>query len=306
MKRFKKEIVIACMVIISAIILVYGIDYLKGINIFHTTNYYFVTYKDVNGLNVSAPVYINGFKIGQVREINYDFEHPGNVIVELDVDPKLKLTKGTKAVLGSSLLGTASITLIPGQNAAYIKVGDSVEGVIDAGLMTSLTENMMPAVENLLPKVDSLLTAVTTLVSDPALLMAVHRLDNISAGLESSTASLAQAMKPMPSMMNNASDAMVDVKGVIANLDRISADLAAVSAQLKEAPIESTLDNVGKLSENLLALSKQLNEPNSSLGLLMRDPKLYNNLNSCVAHIDSILVDVKRKPKDYIPPIKLF
>ncbi|MCF0220242.1 MAG: MCE family protein [Muribaculaceae bacterium] len=306
MKRFKKELVIGVMVVVSIVILVFGIDYLKGVNIFHTANYYFATYENVAGLTQSAPVTINGFRIGQVRELKYEFDNPGHVRVELDIDPKLRLPKGTKAVLSSSLLGSAGIVLVCGTSNEYYESGATIEGVVDPGVMGAVTEELMPAAADMLPKLDSILTAVNRLVSDPALVAAVQSLDNIAAGLETSTQSLAIAMKPVPALTNDAAAAMVDVKVLAANLEKISNDLAEVSAALKEAPIGSTLNNVGKLSENLVALSNQLNNPNSSLGLLMRDPKLYNNLNSCVAHIDSVLVDLKKRPKDYIPPIKLF
>ena len=71
-------------------------------------------------------------------------------------------------------------------------------------------------------------------------------------------------------------------------------------------PLDSTMNNINEMSRNLLVLSQQLNDPNSSLGLLMNDPSLYHNLNNSAAHIDSLLIDVKRQPKRYIPPIKIF
>ena len=99
---------------------------------------------------------------------------------------------------------------------------------------------------------------------------------------------------------------MTDVRQIAANLNSISSDLTEVAAKLKTMPLDSTMNNINRMSENLLALSNQLNDPNSSLGLLMRDPGLYNNINNTAAHLDSILIDLKRRPKHYIPPIKIF
>ncbi len=312
-KLFRREFWIGLTVLVSLVVLFFGINYLKGINLFHTSNYYFVTYTDVQGLTQSAPITVNGFKVGLVREIKYQYDNPGHILVELSLDNELKIPKGTKAMIVSDMLGTASIDLIMGNAPDYYKAGDALPGVISPGMMQAISEKVMPIMDETVPRVNMLLDTVTALAGNPALNSSIYRLDNVLAGLEVSVATLNRAMVPMPSIMNNvsntvggASQAMGDVKQLAANLNKISQDLAVLSSVLKDAPVDSTLRNINATSRSLAQLAEQLNDPNSSLGLLMHDPALYNNINSLSVHLDSILVDVKRQPKRYIPAIKLF
>lgn len=96
MKRYSRELIIGMSVLVALLVLFFGIDYLKGINVFKAANYYYVSYTNVNGLTVSSPVTINGFKVGQVRDINYEYDNPGHVLVELSLDKKLKVPRAAR------------------------------------------------------------------------------------------------------------------------------------------------------------------------------------------------------------------
>lgn len=312
-KLFKREFWIGLSVLITLVVLFFGINYLKGVNIFHTANYYFVTYNDVQGLTQSAPVTVNGFKVGLVREIKYQYDNPGHISVELSLDNELKIPKGTRAMIVCDMLGTASIELIMGTGPDFYNAGDELPGALSPGMLQAISEKVMPVMDETLPRVNNLLDTVTRLAGNPALNSSIYRLDNVLAGLETSVSTLNHAMVPMPAIMNNvnntmgnASQAMVDVKQMAANLNRVSEDLAELSKVLKNAPVDSTLRNINETSRSLAQLANQLNDPNSSLGLLMHDPALYNNINNLAAQLDSILIDVKKSPKRYIPAIKLF
>ncbi len=305
-KLFSKELLIGITVLLTLLILYFGIEYLKGINVFHSANYYYASYTNVAGLAQSAPVTVNGYKVGLVREINYEYDNPGHVRVELSLNKELKLPQGTQAVLVTDMLGTSTIELHMATSGTYHKVGDELIGVNSKGLMDNLSGEMLPNINAILPHVDSLLLAVTDIVTDPALTNSVRRLDNVMANLESATASLSVAMKNVPSITSGASSTMGNVDELTRNLAAISADLKAVSAQLGTLPIDSTYQNIHAITQNLDAITTSLNSDESSLGLLLRDPGLYNNLNNSAAHLDSILLDMQRCPKRYIPAIKIF
>ena len=129
-KIFRKEVLIGLIVIIALAILFVGIDFLKGINIFKAANYYVATYENVEGLAVSAPVSVNGYKVGLVREINYEYDNPGHVKVEMSLDKNLKVPRGTQAVIKTDMLGTATIELKMGNGDSFHNVGDELEGVV--------------------------------------------------------------------------------------------------------------------------------------------------------------------------------
>lgn len=292
MKR--KEIMVGLLVVLALVLLFFGINFLKGVNIFKAANYYYASYSNVEGLATSAPVTLNGYKVGLVRNINYQFDNPGHVVVEFSVDRNLRLPQGSQAIISCDLLGTASIVLNLGQGTGgYYAVGDTVPGAVNAGLMGSVSETLMPAVSAVIPKVDTLLTSLNALVSDPALTASVRRMDAITADLNESVRSLRQVMAALGPVAQN-------VHSITTNVDTITGDLAAVSGMLREAPVDSLMDELNRTAANLERLSAALNNPDSSIGRLTTDPELYNNINSTVQSLDSLFVDIKRNPKRYI------
>lgn len=294
-KKFSKELIIGFTVLLSLLILFFGIDYLKGINVFKAANYYYVSYTDVNGLTISSPVTANGFKVGLVRDMKYEYDNPGHILVELSLDKELKVPVNTKAVLSTDMLGTASIQLVmpDGGNGDTHAVGDKIIGEVAVGLMDNVANDVLPSVTTLSAKVDSMLTSLTILVSDPALLKSIQRLDNITANLEATTAQLAKTMNSMPKVMANATE-------ITDNLNAISDNLNKLSAELNEMPLDSTMQNIYATTKNINELTTKINGKDSSLGLLLNDTGLYNNMNNAVGSLDSLLIDVKKNPKRYI------
>lgn len=293
MQNSRKLIKIGVSAVIALFILVFGINYLKGINLFHTSNYYFAVYDDVTGLAISAPVHANGFQVGQVREMRYLYNDPGHVQVELALDSELKITKGTVAVLTTDMLGTATITLEIPKTSDYMPKGSTLESTKAAGLVESLSGGLMPGISSMLPKIDSMLVAVTNVVADPALAASVKRLDAITADLNVMSANIARATKPLPGVVDNAAV-------VAANLSRMSGSLDSLGRELQSLPLNETMANVLTLTENLKQITATLQTSDSSLGMLVNDAALYNSLNSTVASLDSLITDVKERPKRYL------
>ncbi|MDE7032174.1 MAG: MlaD family protein [Muribaculaceae bacterium] len=292
-KIFRKEVIIGVLVLVSMALLFIGIDFLKGVNVFKAANYYYATYDNVAGLAISAPVTVNGYKVGQVREINYLYNNPGHVQVEISLDRELKLTKGTKAVISSDILGTATIVLEMAPGTDYAPVGSELQASVASGLMDAVSQDLMPSVSAIFPKIDSLLTSLNTVVSDPAVLASARRLDAITANLETATVQLNALMRTMPPIT-------ADVKHITANMDTVSANLTELSASLRQLPLDSTMQQVQLMVDNLRQLSEELRNPDGTLGRLTSDPALYDNLNATVQSLDSLFVDIKKNPKRYI------
>lgn len=301
-----REIKIGAAVLIALVALFFGINFLKGVNIFKAANYYYASYTNVTGLAQSAPVTLNGYKVGLVREIAYEYDNPGHVRVELSLDRKLTLPEGSKAVIVTDMLGTSTVELRPGHSANMLPIGSKLEGVEGSGLMDKVSTELMPTVMQIAPHIDSLVVALTAVAADPALVNAVKRLDVIMANLETSTTQLNRAMAGVPVLMTNANTTMTNVAEISKDLGQVSKALAAVSEDIKSMPLDSTMRNINHITANLDRATAQLNSTNSSLGLLLNSPDLYNNINNSAAHIDSILIDLKRQPKRYIPSIKVF
>lgn len=292
--KFNKEFKIGLSVIVAIALLIFGIDYLKGINLFTPSNYYIAEYDNVAGLEVSAPVTIDGFKVGQVRELNFNYEKPGKIQVVLALDKHLNVPEDTYAQLASSLLSGASVELKMGHSTKMLEKGSVIKtrGVSD--IMDALANDLMPQVNSILPKIDSLLYNLNMLVADPALAASIGRLDGITGNLLATSQGLSTTMnREVPGIMNNA-------RHISTTLDTVAGNLGTLSYQLRTLPLNATMDNVRDITANLEKFSQSLNNQNSSLSKLTSDPELYNRLNRVAADVDSLIVDIKKNPKRYI------
>lgn len=292
-KLFTKEMMIGACVLIALAILFFGIEYLKGVSIFKPSNYYYAVYNDVKGLEVSAPVMVNGYKIGQVDNVELMYDRPGYVLVSMSLDKKFRLPVNSRALIESSVLGTASVKIDMASTTDYYQPGDTVPGGVAAGMMEQVTEQLLPGVNDIVPKVDSILNNINTLTGDPALLQSFRNIEALTSMLHSTATTLNATVKTLPATVGA-------VNGVITSVNGIVADLDSVTSQIANAPIESTLENFNRISADLAALTAQLENPNSTIGALLNDSGLYDNLTKASQSIDSLLIDIRKNPKRYI------
>lgn len=293
-KIFSKEFIIGLCVIVALVILFFGIDYLKGINLFRPANFYYASYDNVAGLAVAAPVNVDGYKVGQVREVAFDYENHGKIKVLLALDNKLRIPEDSYAVLETGLLDGAYVTIHLGKSAKMIEVGGDVPTQTAPDLMSAVSNDLLPSAASILPKVDSLLANLNRVVTDPALIQSVQRLDGISANLLATSGSLNASLgRQVPKILSNAGN-------ITTHLDTITGNLTELSAQLKALPLQSTMTNVESVTGNLVAFSEKLNSSKGTLGKLMNDPELYEQLSRVSADVDSLIVDIKKNPKRYI------
>ncbi len=287
-KYFTKEVVIAITTIIACTILVVGIDFLKGINVMKPTNYYYAVFNNVAGLGVSSPVKIDGFDVGLVRAVEYNYQKPGTIVVEISLDKKLKLTSGSKVALSSDIMGTATLDLKMNPHVStYLNPGDTISGELAPDMMSSIKENILPQVEQLLPKLDSILTGIQTIVSNPALNSALNHIDNVTGSLEKSASKLSGIMgKQVPSILNN--------------LDTVSANLGIFSQDMKNIKLSKTVNSVDSVLHGINSISLKLNSKDNSLGLLLNDETLYHKLTKTATSADSLLIDLRLHPKRYV------
>jgi phospholipid/cholesterol/gamma-HCH transport system substrate-binding protein len=297
MKFFTKEVKIALVAIVGIVVLFFGLHFLKGMPVFSTDKVYYASFKDINGLSSSNPIYADGYQVGNVKSIIYDYNKSGRVLVEFQVDNDLRIPQGSSAEIVSDLMGNIKMNLLLANNPRErVEPGDTIQGNLDAGLMGSV-QSLVPAVAAMLPKVDSILSSVNMLLADPALRASLHNIQTISANLAVTSAGLnrlvAEANGKVPGILSKADYAMGKAGSTLNNADRLSANLAQLDVAQTLAKVDRTLDNVE-------SVTRQLNSPNGSLGLLMRDPGLYNNMNNTVRSADSLLTDLKKHPKRYV------
>ncbi|MBR1882886.1 MAG: MCE family protein [Muribaculaceae bacterium] len=298
---FNKNVVIALTVIASLCLLYWGIEFLKGVNLFKPANFYYAEFEQVDGLVEASPVMVNGFQVGQVREIDYDY-NTNRISVMMSMNRDMKIPVGSKASIETSLTGTATMVLNLAKGDVYMKVGDTMMGYQANGLMGQISGEVMPQVTQILPKVDSIMMSVNGLLASPQVAASVMRLDAITAQLAQSSQQLTQLIinlnKGMPAVMGN-------VNGITQNLSATTDNLNQLSSSLNGMPLDSTMRQIHATVANLQLLTAQLNNPESSLGQLLNDKSLYQNADKVLADLDSLFIDIKKNPKRYIN-VKVF
>lgn len=290
MKFFTKEVKIALVAICGLVILFFGMNFLKGLNLFSSTSRYYISFNDVSGLASSSPIYADGYKVGVVKGVKYDYARKGDIIVTADIDPELRIPGGSSAEIVSDMLGNVKVNLLLSNNMRErVEPGQTILGGINDGTLGQM-KDMIPYVMNILPKLDSIAGSLNTLLADPAIAQSLHNVQTITSDLTVTTKQLntlvADINKNVPGMIKRANS-------VIDNTDKLTANLAQVDVAGTMAKVDATLDNVEQFT-------KQLNSTEGSLGLLMNDPSLYNNLNGTMRSADSLLIDLKAHPKRYV------
>ena len=288
--KFTKEIKIALVSILGIVVLFFGLQFLKGLSIFSNDNSFYVAFSDATGLSESSPVYANGYRVGVVKSLDYNFDPQGKIIAVIGLNKQMRVPRGSRAELASDLLGNIKINLVLSDDPLHmLAVGDTISGEAEVGMMSKLGA-MMPAVESMLPKLDSIMTSLNKLLADPALQQTLRNVEGTTANLEATSRELrvmsASFNREVPTLLTK-------TNGVLDNTQTLTANLSAVDVAAMTAKVDQTLKNVQEMTD-------KLNSPDGTLGLLMRDKQLYRNLTSTAADADSLLIDLRENPKRYV------
>ena len=290
MKYFTKEVKIAIVAIVGLVVLFLGMNFLKGLELFSSDNRYYISFRDISGLSSSSPIYADGYKVGVVRGIVYDYSQSKDIIVEADINKDMRIPKGSSAEIVSDLMGNVKVNLLLASNPRErVNPGETIVGGINDGAMGQM-KDLIPVVQDMLPKLDSILASVNLLLQDPAIANSLHNVETVTGNLTVSTRRLNTLLGTLNSRM----------PGLLAKADGVMDNAQVVTLNLSKVDVEGTMSKVNATLDNVQAFTDQLNNNNGSLGLLMRDPNLYYNLNATVKSADSLLIDLKSHPKRYV------
>lgn len=298
MKIFTREVKIALSAIVAIVLIYLLINFLKGVNVFKSSNTYYVRFDNIAGLAVSNAVYANGYPVGIVRGIQYDYGNHERVVVAIELDKEMHMPRGTKAELVTSLMGGVTMSLILGPNPTdNLTQGDTISGGLHEGAVEKV-EALMPTIMDMLPKLDSIVTNMARLSADPALAQTLRNTAEITNNLRRTSVKLdAMVGRDLPQMMQN-------LNKTSSNVERLSNNLAAINLQETMNEVNASLAEVKRFSANINAmtndLNSKLNSRDNTFGLLLNDRKLYDNLNHTVSSADSLLINIKAHPKRYV------
>ena len=287
MKYITKEVRIGIAGIIALCVLVYGINYLKGINMFKPSSYFYVKFKNVNGLAKSSPVFADGVRVGIVRDIYYDYNQAENVVVEVELDTELRIPKGSSAELTSELMGGVRMDILLANNPREkYAIGVTIPGKLNNGMMESVAA-LMPQIEQMLPKLDSIMTSLNTILGDQSIPATLHSVEKMAANLEVTSGQLKVLMGR-------------DIPQLTGKLNTLGDNFISISDNLKKIDYANTFNEIEQTLANVKIVTEKLNSKDNTVGLLLNDPQLYNNLNATTANAASLLEDLKEHPKRYV------
>lgn len=283
----KTEVKIGLTGVIALVALFLGINFLKGVNLFNSSEKYYITFSNTKGLAKNSPVFADGYKVGIVSNIQYDFDHPGEVVVEISTDKGLRIPKGSSAQLDEAVLGGCTLNMLLATNLreAY-HPGDTIKGSDVSGLMAKVG-GMVPQLEQVVAKVDTLVATLNTLMSNPNLPLIIQNAELITENLNRSTEQLNQLLRN-------------DIPQMTGTFTKAGENVSVLTDKMNQLNLQATLDNVNRTISSVHAMMEQIQSPQGTLGKLMNDPSVYDNLNHTVQSADSLVTDLKAHPKRYV------
>lgn len=288
--NFKSEAKIGLIVIAAFAIFVWGLNYLKGVNLLNPTNHYYVNFTQIDGLVKSSPVMLDGYQVGLVRDIRYQFNNPGHILIDLDLNTKLHLPKGSKAIIQSALIGNPTVVLKLGAlTAKLLTSGDTLLAERNPSIMDKLQEGILADVQHMVQRTDSLLASVETLVHNGSLNHSLTSIEKTSKELSQLSVKLNKSMDKLP--------------GILDNVEGMTTQFAAAGTKINQIDVTS----LNKTLTQLENITLKLNSTDNSMGLLLNDKSLYQNLSSATLNLgttassaNALLLDLKASPKRYV------
>jgi phospholipid/cholesterol/gamma-HCH transport system substrate-binding protein len=288
--KYSREVKVGVLAIVCAGILYFGFNFLKGVNIFSPTDCYYGYFERSNGLTEQAPVYILGHKVGLVESINYDFTRTPAFVVGVTIDKGIKLPIGTEmALIADGLLGGSAIEFIlpQTQSAEAYLWGDTLPTIVVPGLMANLQTGLLAKMDSLLSETNHLIATLNSEVEEGSLRATLQNIERLTDDLKNSGQDIRRLTHDQ-------------LPGIISKIDTTMSDLHTIVADVRDAEIQNT---IAHLDSAINTLNQVLKSEDGTLGLLLNDTELHDNLNTAlkdldnaVLNVDSVVMSIKARP----------
>lgn len=303
--KISNETKIGALTAIAITILILGYSFLRGNDVFSSSNKYYAVYKSVEGLAVAKPVLVNGFQIGRVSSMK--LQPDGHTIVEFKIDPDYVIPNNTLAKLSSTdLLGSKAIVFELGNS----KVPADDKDTLRADIQGSLAESLQPIqkkAEMLISKMDSSLAAINKILNpnfqknvDRSFMSIANSLQTLEGTTKKIDNLVASQSGHINGILSNAEVVSGSLKSSTAHINGMSANFEKVSNDIAASNIKQTLDNANKAMADLQATITKINSGKGSLGLLLNDETMYKNLTDASNNLNNLFIDLKAHPKRYV------
>jgi phospholipid/cholesterol/gamma-HCH transport system substrate-binding protein len=309
--KISKEVKIGFVFVVATAVLIWGIMFLKGMEIFRSRKIYYAVYEKINGLVPANPVSINGMKVGQVKSIYFHPKDPRKIVVVLYLSNPYNIPKNSVAkIISADLMGSKEIVLDLGDSKEFLKDGDTIRAVTEASLGEEVNRQLAPLkhkAENLISSIDSIAITLQQVLNENTRDNLVQAIDHVKQALESA-AHMAMNMDTLVSdERNNLARIISNVESISSNLKRdndkihnIISNLSNVSDSLAKARIPATIAEINTAVSDLDRILTRINNGEGTIGLLVRDEQLYKEVTKAAKDLNLLLEDIKANPKKYV------
>ena len=290
-----KEIKIGFFSLLAIIVLIIGINYLKGINILNSNKTYYAKYDNIRGLKTGSSLFINGYQIGMVSDIKLLKNQ--NLLVSVSSDQDIEIPNNSiLSIINQDLMGTKAVELILGDNKIKAKDGDTLISSVQSSLQDEVNKQILPLkikTEDLIGSIDSVMKIITAVLNKDTR-------NNLSNSLNS-----------LDLTFNLMSETMFKVNGIIdenderitsifKNLEKSNHNITSILSNLSNLSNDLANSNIKQIITDLNAISQKINSSEGSLGLLINNKDIYHNLEKSTKALEDLIDDIKNNPKRYV------
>ena len=302
MNKLSKEFKSGFIFLLAIVFLVYGLKYLKGLNVFQSNKPYYAIYDDIDGLQVGSSIRLNGFNVGMVN--NIVLSNNNKLFVTLNINSVDSIPKNSICkIVNQDLMGTKGVSLVLGKSDLYAKPGDTLQSGVENSLQDEVNAQILPLknkAEELIGSVDSLLTVVAAVLNKNTR----KNLSNSIKSLDETFSILSQTMIKVDSMVyhndKRVSKIIINLESITTNLNDSNSGIKPILYNLSLISDSLSNSNIGSLVENINNISNNISSGSGSLTKLMKDDKLYNNLEKSTSELAELIEDIKNNPKRYV------
>ncbi len=309
--KISREIRIGAFGIVTLALFIIGVNYIKGKDIFNKSRTFFAVYNATSGIQDAAPVSINGFNIGKVTHIGFLSKNSNKILLELTVyDPVFIPSNSVARIFSLDLLGTKNVEIIMGDSRNPAMDGDTLTSGIQMSLSDEVNAQVAPIkekAENLLSSLDTMVTVLQSVFNSETrsnINASFLSIRNTLTNLESTTYNLDTLVygqrKRLERIMFNIEEITANFRENEKNISTILSNFAAISDTLAKSNLAKTMTNVNNVLAQVDAITTKINKGEGSIGLLVNDQKLYDNLNKSAAQLNALIEDMKINPYRYV------
>ncbi|MCK4287912.1 MAG: MCE family protein [Bacteroidales bacterium] len=309
--KLSREFIVGIVFVVAIALFIWGYNYLKGWDVFTKQKSFFGIYNQINGLMKANPVSINGLNVGQVKNLYFEDNHSGRIVVEIVVTSDFPIPVNSIAkIYSSDIMGSKAIEIVLGNSTVIAVAGDTLLTSIEAGLKEEVNRQVQPIkkkAEDLLATIDSAVTVISEIFNENARRNLAQSFESIKNTLEAIQSASYEIDTLVTVERNRLADILTNIESITKNLDKnkdninnIISNFSAISDTLAKAEIPKTFNNANIALKNIAEIADKINKGEGTIGLLIHNDSLYYQLEKSAADLNKLLEDIRKNPKKYV------